>query len=231
VGCVSSTGATIAQTGEVNCRNNGGTVNNPWGIPINHWGMPMKMRDSTGNPLQVQLGSSTPDFKVGFAQNLTFKRLTVHALIDGTYGHRVYNEQVQWSMGDFMVRREDQDGKSVEEAKPLGYYWRATLPDNGSGVGGMYDALTRNNFSVMPASFTKLRELSVGYSIGSIRGVGDWTASVVGRNLFLITDFYGWDPETGGGGGTINNAAVGGIQGTGTYPQMRTFTFSLGTRF
>jgi hypothetical protein len=53
----------------------------------------------------------------------------------------------------------------------------------------------------------------------------------VGRNLLLLTEFYGWDPETGGGGGTINSDAVGAVQGTGTYPQMRTFTLSIGTRF
>jgi TonB-linked SusC/RagA family outer membrane protein len=230
-GCLNSSGVAISQTGEVNCRANGGTVNNPWAIPITHWGMPIIMRDSTGNPLLTKIGSSLPDFRLALTQSFTWKKLSIHALIDGAYGQRAYNEQVAWSLGDFMVRMEDQDGRTVETAKPLGYYWRAPSPDNGAGVGGLYDTLSRNTRSVDRSTYTKLREVSIGYALGPVRGVGDWTVSLVGRNLFLLTEFYGWDPETGGGGGNLNSDAVGQTQGTGTYPQMRTFTLTLGTRF
>jgi hypothetical protein len=230
-GCVNSAGAAIAQLGEVNCLANGGTINNPYAIPIQHWGMPILMRDSTGNTVLNQLGSGTPDFHVALSQSLTWKRLTLHALVDGVYGLRTRNSQVQWSMGDFNVSVEDQHGKTVETAKPLGYYWRATAPDHNDGVGGLYDTNSANNFSIDKGTFTKLRELAATYSLGPVRGVGDWTIGLSGRNLLVITDFYGWDPEAGGGGGTLNSGAIGGDQGTGTYPMMRTFTLTIGTRF
>jgi hypothetical protein len=232
VGCVNpTTGATVAQTGIKNCESGGNRVNNPWAIPVTHWGMLIEMRDSTGTVREVPLGNTQPDFRLSMQQSFSYKRLSVHALVDGSYGNRLWNQQVHWSLGDFMVRYEDQDGKTVESAKPLGYYWRAPQPDNGAGVGGFYSVLGRNNRTVDKGSYTKLREVSVGYSLGAIRGVGDWSVTLVGRNLLLLTEFYGWDPETGGGGGTINSDAVGAVQGTGTYPQMRTFTLSIGTRF
>jgi len=231
VGCVNSAGLEVVQTGEVNCKKNGGTVNNPFAIPVQHWGMAIIDRDSTANPRLNQLGSGTPDFHASMSHSVTWKRLTLHALIDGNYGVRTRNSQVAWSLGDFMVRNEDQDGKTVQDAKPLGYYWRATDPDNGLGVGGFYDTNSANNRSIDKGTYTKLRELAATYSLGPVRGIGDWTLGLSGRNLFVITDFYGWDPEAGGGGGTLNTSAIGGDQGTGTYPMMRTFTLTVGTRF
>ncbi len=229
-GCVSA-GVAIAQLGNVNCVKNGGTINNPYAIPVTHWGMAIIMRDSTGNPMLNQLGSGSPDFHASLSQSLTWKRLTLHALVDGSYGMRTLNSQVQWSMGDFMVRSEDQTGKTVEDAKPLGYYWRAVAPDHNDGVGGFYDTNSANNRSIDKGTYTKLREVAASYSLGPVRGIGDWTVGLSGRNLLVITKFYGWDPEAGGGGGSLNTAAIGGNQGTGTYPMMRTFTLTVGTRF
>jgi hypothetical protein len=125
------------------------------------------------------------------------------------------------------VRFEDQDGKSVETAKPMGYYWRAPAPD-AAGVGGMYDVLGGNNQTVQKGTYTKLREVSASYQLGAIRGIGDFSLTLVGRNLYTITDFLGWDPEVGGS--VLESAGFGGVAGF-QYPQTRTFTFTIGTRF
>ena len=227
-GCVNATGSRLNQTGRVNCEANGGTVNMPWSIPLTHWGMLMAMRDSTGSPVQNRLGNTSPDFRLSMSHNFNWKKLTVYALVDGNYGNRLFNQEIHWSLGDFMVRYEDQDGKDVGTAKPMGYYWRAPQPDNGAGVGGFYDVLGSNNQTVQKGSYTKLREVSVGYQLGAIRGIGDFSLTLVGRNLYTITDFLGWDPEVGGSvlesGGFGSTAAF-------QYPQTRTFTFTIGTRF
>lgn len=227
-GCVSSTGAVLNQTGRVNCTKNGGTVNMPWAIPLTHWGMLMVMRDSTGSPVQNRLGNTSPDFRLSMSHNFNYKKLTLYALVDGNYGNRLFNQEIHWSLGDFNVRYEDQDGKTVENAKPMGYYWRAPQPDNGAGVGGFYDVLGSNNQTVQKGSYTKLREVSVNYQLGAIRGVGDFNLTLVGRNLYTITDFLGWDPEVGGS--VLNSAGFGSVAGF-QYPQTRTFTFTIGTRF
>jgi TonB-linked SusC/RagA family outer membrane protein len=227
-GCLSSTGTVLNQTGTFNCTNAGGTVNNPWAIPLTNWGMLIVMRDSTGSPEQNRLGNTSPDFRLSMSHNFNWKKLTVYALLDGNYGNRLFNQEIHWSLGDYNVRYEDQDGKGVENAKPMGYYWRSPQPDNGAGVGGFYDVLGSNNQTVQKGSYTKLREVSVGYQLGAIRGVGDFSLTLVGRNLYTITDFLGWDPEVGGS--VLNSAGFGSVAGF-QYPQTRTFTFTIGTRF
>jgi len=228
-GCLKG-GAPLAVTGEVACTALGGTVNNPWAIPATSWGMPIVIRDSTGNPVLQRLGNTQPDFRASLAQTFTFGKWSLYALVDGEFGRRVFNEEIHWSLGDFNVRYEDQAGKTVETAKPIGYYWRAPQPDNGSGVGGFYDVLGSNNVTAQKATFAKLRELSLGYAFGPVKGVGDWTLTVVGRNLFTMTDFLGWDPEVGGGGTDIGAGAFNGVAAY-QYPQIRTFTATIGTRF
>jgi TonB-linked SusC/RagA family outer membrane protein len=228
-GCINpANGGVIPATGRFSCEGAGGVVTNPWSIPLTNWGMVIVERDSTGAPINRPLGNTSPDFRLTMSHNFNWKKLTVYALVDGNYGNRLFNEEIHWSLGDFMVRYEDQDGKSVKNAKPMGYFWRAPQPEHGSGVGGIYDVLGGNNQTVQKGTYTKLREVSVGYQLGAIRGVGDWSLQLVGRNLYTITDFLGWDPEVGGS--VLESTAFGGTAAF-QYPQTRTFTFTIGTRF
>jgi hypothetical protein len=228
-GCLRA-GIALAVTGEVDCRKAGGTVNNPWGIPRTNWGMPIVIRDSLGNPVLQRLGNTLPDFRLSMSHNFQFRRLNLYALVDGSYGNRVFNQEIHWSLGDFNVGFEDQHKKTVENAKPLGYYWRGTAPDHSAGIGGLYDVLGSNNYTTQKGTYTKLREASVSYSVGPVRGFGDWSVSLIGRNLLTMTDFMGWDPEVGVTGTSLNSSAVTAVAGF-QYPQTRTFTFAVGTRF
>lgn len=226
-GCLAN-GTPVNQTGIINCINAGGVVNTPWGVPQLNWGQKIVLRDSTGTKVLQKLGNTSPDFHLSMSQNFQWKRLNVYALVDGNYGNRLFNQEIHWSLGDFMVRYEDQDGKTVENAKPMGYYWRGSLPDHGAGIGGAYDVLGANNVTTQKGTYTKLREVSVSYQLGAIRGIGDWTVSAVGRNLYTFTDFLGWDPETSGS--VLGSSAFGNVAAFQT-PQTRQFTFTLQTRF
>jgi hypothetical protein len=61
-------------------------------------------------------------------------------------------------------------------------------------------------------------------------GVGSWEVSVVGRNLFTITNYTGFDPEVGITGGEAGSAAVSAIDSF-TFPGLRSVTFALSTSF
>jgi TonB-linked SusC/RagA family outer membrane protein len=222
-GCLLNGVARTDIVGATNCIAKGGTPNTPWGQPIVHWGMLTTIRDSSGVAQPVALGNSQPAWKIGWSHNLQYKRMNVYALIDRTFGNRVYNEDRHWSWGDFMTKDEQQDGKSVETAKPIGYYWRATSPENAAGVGGMYEVLGANSISFEDGSYTKLREVSVSYNIGPIRRVpGNWSITAIGRNLYTWTKYTGWDPDVG--------SAVYSEQSS-SYPQIRNFTLTLGSKF
>jgi hypothetical protein len=129
----------------------------------------------------------------------------------------------------------DQDGKSIETAKPMGYYWRVGpgLGGNAAGVGGFYDILGPNRYVVEDASYAKLRELSVTYRLGRLPGLnrGDWTFGLVGRNLAIWTKGYrGFDPEVGINGGSLNNSALNAVDRF-QFPNLRQVTFSVSSSF
>ena len=210
----------------------------PWGTLAGSsyrlgWGMPILLRDSTGSPPLVQLGNTLPKYRFGITQNLRYKRVTLYGLLDASMGATIWNQGYHWSLGDFMTGLVDQTGKSLAEAKPTGYYWRAGpgTGGNASGLGGFYDILGPNRETTEDASYMKLREMSLQYRVGRVFGAGDWTVGVVGRNLAMWTkDYRGFDPEVGIPGGSLNNAALNGVDRF-TYPNQRQFTFSLSSAF
>jgi TonB-linked SusC/RagA family outer membrane protein len=225
----------------------------PWGVTEN-FGMPIVIRDygacldtstaggtvtptyalkvpaGTCSALQSPLGSGLPSWQFSIGQNFQYRRLSVYALLQGVMGRMVHNQGYAWAHLDFMSGDIDQSGRSVETAKPIGYYFRAGLPDNSGGIGGFYDILGPNSYNVMSSSYAKLRELAVSYNVGPVSGVGNWTVSMIGRNLFTITNYRGFDPEVGQGGGLGNSAAINAVDAF-TFPNPRTFTFALSTSF
>jgi TonB-linked SusC/RagA family outer membrane protein len=206
----------------------------PWGNRTN-WGMPITLRDSTNAVANVALGSALPRYHWGLSQSIDWKGFNVYGLLDAAKGQKVFNVQYAWSLGDLTSAEVDQTGKSVEDAKPVGYYWRAgpsTSPTGGStaGVGGLYDVLQPNSYNVEDASYVKLREVAVSYTLGSVFGNGDWKLGLVGRNLKTWTKFRGFDPEAGTTTGPLNSGVLSGVTSY-SYPKMRTFTVQLSTSF
>lgn len=227
----------------------------PWGVPI-QFGMPIVDRPLAGQSCTTVgvpagatspscpgsglganhiIGNSLPKFRLSWSNNMTYKRLTGYVLVDGTYGNYINNQGEQWGLLDFSSSVFDQSGNTVETAKPTGYGWRVGPPESGAGVGGFYDLLGPNNYSVESGSFTKIREASLAYHVGRLPSIGgDWTASVVGRNLYTFTHYSGYDPETGAC--QSNTSCVTGsglVNATDAFdfPTLRRFTFALSTRF
>lgn len=205
-----------------------------------NWGMPIVNRDSTGAARVVALGHALPSYRWSFGQTATIGRMSLYALMDASKGRSVYDQGRGWALLDFLAADDDQSGKTVGTAKPLGYYYRAALPDNGSGVGGLYDILGPNSAMTEDASYVKLREATIGYHIGAFgRLGGDWTISGTGRNLKTWTKYKGFDPEVGygavaGTGGASANSpgsAVLNAVDAFQFPNLRTFTVSLATSF
>jgi TonB-linked SusC/RagA family outer membrane protein len=209
-----------------------GLGNGPWGNNTN-WGMPITLRDSTNNIAFVALGSGLPKFHWGLSQSLDYKRLSVYGLLDSYMGQKIWNIANMWSLGDFQANEVDQVGKSVEEARPLGYYWRrgpSASPGGNAGVGGLYDALNPTEYSFEDASYVKLRELQVSYRVGRVAGAGDWKVGVIGRNLHTWTSFKGFDPEGGNTSGPLNSSALTPVTGY-RFPNLRTVTLQLSSTF
>ena len=206
-------------------------ANAPWaggtGVEPLSWGMPILLRDNLGTVGLHVVGQALPKYRWSLSQQASYKKFTAYALLDATVGKSVWNIGRQWSLGDFMHEDADQAGKSVTSARPLGYYFRALST---GGIGGLYDVLAPNNNTTEDASFVKLREVQLAYRLGRLAGVGDWTVSVVGRNLITFTNYKGFDPEVGLGGGNLGSGVLNAIDAF-TFPNLRTFSFQIQTSF
>jgi TonB-linked SusC/RagA family outer membrane protein len=204
----------------------------PWGNNTN-WGMPITLRDSTNSIAFAKLGNGLPKYHWGLSQNIDYKRVSLYGLLDASIGQHLWNIVEHWSLGDFQSSKVDQTGKSVEDAKPVGYYWRrgpSQNPGGNVGVGGIYDALGPSSWTFDDASYVKLREASVNFRVGEIGGRGDWSVGLVGRNLHTWTKWRGFDPEGGSSLGVLNSSALTPITGF-RFPNLRTYTVQLSTAF
>lgn len=208
----------------------------PWNFPL-WFGHPIVDRPLRGEPgegvgIQQIIGNVMPDFRFTFSNNVQFKRLTVYALLDGTIGHDINNQGEGWGLFDFNSSNFDWGNATVETAKPVGYGWRAGGGE-GVGSGGFYDQLGPNNYNVEDGSYAKLREVSVAYRVGAVRGVGDFTLGLIGRNLATFSSYSGYDPEVGSNGstaGVTNSGLINQVDAFG-FPTLRSFTFTISTRF
>jgi TonB-linked SusC/RagA family outer membrane protein len=206
----------------------------PWNYPL-YYGHPIvdrPLRGQAGEGVGTNhiLGNVFPSFRFTWNNTITYKRLTFYGLLDGTVGNHINNQGEGWGLLDFASNYFDQANKSVETAKPVGYGWRVGAPE-GAGDGGFYDLLGPNNYNTEDGSYAKLRELSVTYRIGRVRGLGgDWTLGVIGRNVFTFTKYSGYDPEVGVDGGNAGSGLINQVDAFG-FPTLRTYTVSLSSRF
>ena len=205
----------------------------PWNYPLQFGhpiiDRPLKGEKGEGVGIAHIIGNTLPNFRFGFNNTITYKKLSLYALIDGTIGHKIQNQGEGWGLLDLSSGYFDQGGKSVGEAKPLGYGWRVGGSE-GAGSGGFYDLLGPNNYNTESGSYAKFREVSLTYQIGRLRGIGDWTVSAIGRNLFTFTKYSGYDPEVGVSGGQAGSGLINQVDAF-DFPTLRTYTLSISTRF
>ncbi len=191
------------------------------------------------------IGNPNPRWTGSFRTGMTFgKKWTVSALVDHKNGGDIWNgtkgalyffgthkdtevRDVDRTFGtDYMPARPGTSGAvagpGAGKAVPIGYLdWYAG--NIGSGFTGPSAQFIEDG------TYTKLREVSVGYTIDApfvnrLLGFTSVDLRVAGRNLKTWTDYTGIDPETNLGGAEVF------VQGIDYFnnPQTRTWVFSIG---
>jgi TonB-linked SusC/RagA family outer membrane protein len=196
------------------------------------WGEPIVGecvdRTTDARSTYCPLGNTMPDYSIGVSSTVNWRGFAVYGLLESVQGFSVYNQPLQWATFQNYAGIVDQTGVPEAEQKPLGYYARLY------GTSG----LAPSTRFVEDASFVKLRELSVRYRFGAdqlgaipvARAFDGATLSLSGRNLLTWSDYDGYDPEVGRGGGTTGSAALARVDGY-NYPNYRTFTVGLELNF
>jgi TonB-linked SusC/RagA family outer membrane protein len=189
-----------------------------------NWGRPIQYVDADSKtPKLHQIGTSVPDFGYAFNANFRFQGLTVYAMFDGQSGGNIYNRTRQWGAREAATGDVDQYQKEDGLKKPTIYYR------------DLYHVNAPNDFYVEDASYLKLRELAVRFNVASLLdmrgfGISGLNVGIVGRNLITWTDYRGYDPEVGRGGGELGSAVNARVDSY-TYPNYRTFSFTMDIDF
>lgn len=167
------------------------------------------------------IGSPEPLFFGGFNTALRYKRVSMNAFFQYTYGNDVVN-----SFGPRLFMGEYASNVAAQQTG------RWTLENNQSdlprvGSHSVYSVNTQAySFAVQDGSFLRLKTLQLNYNISSerIKWLKNASIYVTGSNLFLLDRYkWGYDPEVNSNG---TNAVLRGFDGY-SYPQNRSFIFGI----
>ncbi len=197
----------------------GSQILNAAGIPVTARGTQNSPQDytldkagsaaGTGTVLRKIIGNPNPDYTATLVNEFSYKKLSLRVQLDAVQGVDVFNAdfRTRQGVGNGLVAQQEDLGQ-VPRGYILGIYgieqWRI---DNGN--------------------FVKLREVSLSYSLGNIKGFRDITASLSGRNLISWDNYKGYDPEVNAAG---QSTLLRGID-FGSVPIPRTFSFTLQAKF
>ena len=198
---------------------NGGLVKNAAGIPLQERGVqnsPLVYtpgRDGaglpTGTPLRKVIGDPNPEWTGTLVNEFSYKKLSARIQLDAVQGVDVFN-------ADFRTRQGVGNGTVAEQEH------RGQLPRG--YINSIYGI---EEWRVDDGSFVKLREVSLAYNFGTVKGVKDLTVLLSGRNLISWDDYKGYDPEVNAAG---QSTLLRGID-FGSVPIPRTFSLSIQAKF
>ena len=191
------------------------------GQPLNVWYLRQfeGLDKSTGQSVYTDGGntlfysdSPNPDVLLGVSTDFSYKKFTATINMNGTFGHYIFNNTAAsvLGIGNLGSRNIAKDliGGEVKEAVS-----NAPAPS------------TRN---LEKGNYLKMTNATISYRIGNIgKNMRNLNISLTGQNLFVITDYKGFDPEVNTDGG-VNGIPSLGIEYI-PYPSAR--TVSLGITF
>lgn len=160
---------------------------------------------------RVELGSPYPDFTGGFNLDMEYAGFDFSMFVYAALGQEVYDATRRYDMNGTNYRGEWLNrwtGPGTSD-----HYPRVTFVDNNQNM------KTVSDFFVHDASFVRLRNITLGYTLPKnftdYMKISSVRFYVSAENLLTFTKYDGYDPEIGGG--VFSNGIDHGI-----YPQART---------
>ncbi len=202
--------------------------------------------DENGFPIadseSTVLGDPNPDWRGGLGTSMSYKGLSFSVFFDTSQGNEMWTG-TEGVLKYFGIHPETANESTAPqdltnyygEVYPSGTTFRGNITDFGGGpvaldadwytdLGGGFGANTSQ--FVQDASWTRLREVSLGYELPkdvvSKLGLTSLDFSVSGRNLVLWTDIEGVDPES-----NLTGASKGRGLDYFTNPSTKSYLFTL----
>lgn len=189
-------------------------------------------------PTEIEyVGDATPHWRAGLTNTFKYKNLRFSFTFDGQYGGIVYSQSYhklmeQGKLKDSLPGREDGFiiGDGVIQNTDGSYSQNTTKVDLATYYGDYYRRanVESNSFD---ASYIKLREVSFTYDFPKKliekTGLSNISLTAFGRDLFIISDFPMYDPETAALNG---NSFVPGVE-MGQMPSTASYGLTLKASF
>ena len=185
------------------------------------------------DPTERIIGDPNPDWTAGINGELRIRGVRLTAFVDHRQGGQVFN-MTRGSLQSLGVHA----ATDIRDRPPAPYGEIIGVPVVGPGAAvpvqlgqtyfGNIGGLGTREHLMEDGTFTRLREVSLAYTFTGPRvqamGLGSIDARISGRNLWLLTDYTGYDPEVHTGGAAVANRGIDWF----TNPASRSFVFSLG---
>ncbi|MCK5101788.1 MAG: TonB-dependent receptor, partial [Cyclobacteriaceae bacterium] len=171
---------------------------------------------------QGVIGNNTPDFIYGLSSNMTYKGFDFNFTIQGVEGASVVNGNIRNMYRWYAGQNRN--------------YWKSEAePGDGQTPkpGGINQNRNVSSWWIEDASFLRIKNLTVGYTIpssafnGKISNLRVYTNV---QNLYTFTSYPMYNPEVNSGEGDDYNQLTPGLD-FGTYPIPRVVTLGLNLQF
>ena len=182
------------------------------------------------------IGKGEPDFSGGFSLSAGYKGFSLSAIFQYSYGVDVFNanlatldagrenyNQTRHLLDSYTPTLYDLNGNLVYQGNPNGKY---RLP------GGVAENYCLSEF-IEDGSFLRLSDITLAYDFNrktlAKLHLGGLRLFLTGRNLFVWTKYYGFDPEV-----NTRQNGIGDIMPSldyGSYPRARAFSFGVNVSF
>ena len=196
----------------------------------------------------VVLGDPNPDWRAGLGLNLSYKKFNLNVVLEHSQGGE-FSPRTLHVLKRFGTTTETANRVTLTEPLvnvkgttfPAGTTVRGNIKNFGGGnvlldeqwyrrdIGGGFGDNQAYNFSIYDATWTKLREISLSYtldspSLKSTIGLSSVRFTLTGRNLININNIPGIDPE-------VNQYGTGNALGLDYFTNPQTQSTLLGVTF
>jgi TonB-linked SusC/RagA family outer membrane protein len=156
------------------------------------------------------IGNPNPNWTGSLNTNFTYKKLSLHLLLDAVRGVSVFNADKRTRQG---VGLGDLAEQELRGDLPRGY---------------IFAIYNTQQFRVDDGSYVKLREVALSYALPTFsKFISGLNIALVGRNLYSWDHYNGFDPETSAGGSSDLLRAID----FGNVPIPRTYQLKLSATF
>jgi TonB-linked SusC/RagA family outer membrane protein len=169
---------------------------------------------------RVVLGNAQPDFTYGLQNNLLYKGLDFSFAFAGSQGNQLYNglrQNLETVTPNYNVSAD------------LANRWTPENPSTTIPKAETTSVIKLDSRYIEDASWLKLKNITVGYTIPfkwSRLPKAKLRIYASAQNLWTITKYKGYDPESSRYGGNETSNLFQGVD-FGAYPSARTFLFGI----